>query len=190
MTQITTDNWRRLRTPVYLVLGCALLFAIVDFILAVAPLQLGNVMWRFGAVGLSANAVVTPLVIASLLYALSIVSEDRGILMAVGILAALFAFYLLIASGSFALDALQMRSRVNPAAKDKFVVASAVAGVKLVVECVISLLLAIGAFRANRASRRVVARNTRQAAPIIGARGTAVPAQPVITERDAGGVTP
>jgi hypothetical protein len=191
MTQLTPDSQSRLRVPTYLVLGSALIFALVDFFLAVAPLQVGNVMWRFGAVGLGANAIVTPLVLCVLIYALAVWLGDRAMIATIGVFAALLALYLLVAVGAFSLDALQMRSRVAPAAHGKFIVASAVAIVKIVIELVLAVVLAVNAFRANRATRRVTARGARASAPIIGARGGAMPAAaPAGAERDPGSATP
>jgi hypothetical protein len=175
MIASTPEYLRRLRTPAYVVLGLSLLFAIADFLLAVTPLHPGTVMWRFGAVGLGANAVMTPLLLLVFIYALALSVEDRAVIGVICGLSALATIVLLAASGTFALDALQMKSRVQPGALDKFTSASAQAVVKLLLEAIACAVLAVSAFRANRRPRRDAARTPRPAGPLLGARPTPVP---------------
>ena len=167
MTSSAPDLVRRLRAPGYLIMAVTSILPLIDLLMAISPLHLGTVMWRFGAVGLISSAVGAPLLVLVLIYALALLCGDRKVVITVGVIAVLFALLLLVGAGSFTLDALQMKGRVNPAALDKFKGASALALVKLVVMCIASVVLAVSAFRSSRLSKRETVRATRPNATLI-----------------------
>jgi hypothetical protein len=148
------DAIRRFRIPAYLIFTLGAVLPLVELVLAVSPVKPSQVMWRFGAVGLFASAAAAPLIMLLLLYGVALASEDRGVLYVIGTLAALSAAVLLVSSGSFTLDALQMKRQVTPAAETKFAVASVQAFVKLVLQGIAAAVLAVSAFRAAGALRR------------------------------------
>jgi hypothetical protein len=163
------DAIRRFRTPAYLIFTLGAILPLVELVLAVSPVKPSQVMWRFGAVGLFASAAAAPLIMLLLLYGVALASEDRGVLYVIGTLAALSAAILLVSSGSFTLDALQMKRQVTPAAATKFAVASVQAFVKLVLQGIAAAVLAVSAFRAGGALRReAVKKPDRSGTLVVG----------------------
>ncbi|MEO8338002.1 MAG: hypothetical protein ABI664_23715 [bacterium] len=143
----TSSLARHLRVPGYLFFGIAMILPILDLLISVYPLRLGTVVWRFGAVGLLSNAIGAPLLVLFFIFALAVFSGDKRVIATVGVIAALIALLLVAGAGSFALDALQMKRRVQAAAQQRFMMASAQAMVKLVAEGVSAIVLAYSAFR-------------------------------------------
>jgi len=119
MTSTAPDLIRRLRAPGYLIMAVTSILPLIDLLMAISPMHLGTVMWRFGAVGLVSSAVGAPLLVLTLVYALALLCGDRKVVITVGVIAALVALLMLLGAGSFTLDALQMKGRVNPAALDR-----------------------------------------------------------------------
>ena len=139
---------RLLRAPGYLFFGIAILLPVLDLLVSVYPIRLGEVVWRFGAVGLLSSAVGAPLLVLFFVFALALFAGDRKVIVTVGVIAALVALLLVAGTGSFALDALQMKRRVQAAAQQRFMLASMQASLKLLVEAVCAIVLTVSAFRA------------------------------------------
>ena len=178
MTSTAPDLIRRLRAPGYLIMAVTSILPLIDLLMAISPMHPGTVMWRFGAVGLISSAIGAPLLVLTLVYALALLCSDRKVVIAIGVIATVIAVLMLVGAGSFALDALQMKGRVNPAALDKFKGASALALVKLVVMGIASIVLAVSAFRSAKLAKKETVRATRTGATLIvgqSAPKTAVP---------------
>jgi hypothetical protein len=184
MTSPAPDLLRRLRAPGYLIMAVTSILPLIDLMMAISPMHPGTVMWRFGAVGLVSSAVGAPLLVLTLIYGLALLFGDRKVVIAVGVIAALIAVFLLVGAGAFTLDALQMKSRVNPVALDKFKGASALALLKLVVMCVASAVLAVSAFRSSRQTKREVVRTGRAGNTLIVGQ-TAAPKSVTAERADA-----
>jgi len=140
---------RRLRVPGYIFFGIAMFLPVLDLLVSVYPIRLGEVVWRFGAVGLLSSAVGAPLLVLFFVFALALFAGDRKVILTVGVVAALVALLLVAGTGSFALDALQMKRRVQAAAQQRFMLASMQAMLKLLVEAVCAIVLSVSAFRAH-----------------------------------------
>ena len=179
MTPSNSDLIRRLRTPAYLIMAVTSILPLIDLLMAISPMHLGTVMWRFGAVGLISSAIGAPLLVLVLIYALALLSGDRKVVIAVGVIAAVIAVLMIAGAASFTLDALQMKSRVNPVALDKFKGASALALVKLLVMGASAIVLSVNAFRSAKLMKRETVRVTRPNSTLVvgqaGAPKTAVP---------------
>lgn len=190
MAITATDSLHRFRAPAYLILVLSALFPIVDLLLTVAPWHPSVVMWRFGAVGMAANAVAGPLLILLLVYGVALLFADRRILMAIGIVSLLGAVLLTLAFGAFALDALQMKAQVRPEALRKFTFASGQAFVKLLIQAISATVLGLSAIRASRAKKQEMARSERPSpgAMLVGspARGKAAAPQERVESPVAG----
>ena len=148
---------RRLRAPGYLIFGIAMVFPILDLVVSVWPVRPETVVWRFGFVGLFSSAIGAPLLILFLIYALAFYSGDRKVVVLCAVLAALMAFVMIAFTGTFVLDALQMKRRVQGAAQPKFLIVSAQALIKLGLQGVAALVLAVSAFRSLKAVKSVPA---------------------------------
>jgi hypothetical protein len=162
----TTDLVRLIRIPAYVVLAVVLIAYTSDFILAVVPLRLDVVQWRFGAIGTLSNAASAPLLILLLILAVAALAGDRRILGTVGILSALATVLLLVCAADFTLDTLQMRARLAPGQALRFAAASGQSLMKLVLQAIAGAVLARGAWK--------VLRSSRHRAPQVAAAGRLV----------------
>jgi hypothetical protein len=108
---------RHLRVPGYLFFGIAMILPVLDLLVSVYPIRLDTVVWRFGAVGLLSSAIGAPLLVLFFVFALAVFCGDKKVIMTVGVVASLIALLLVAGTGSFALDALQMKRRVQAAAQ-------------------------------------------------------------------------
>ena len=138
---------RHLRVPGYLFLGIATVLPLLDLLISVYPLRPATVVWRFGAVGLLSSAIGAPLLVLFFVFALAVFAGDRKIIITVGIISAIIALVLIGGAGAFALDALQMKRRVQEAAQQRFTMASIQAMLKLLLEGGAAIVLAFSAFR-------------------------------------------
>jgi hypothetical protein len=98
---------------------------------------------------------------------IAVVSNQRRVLLVLGVLSALLAILLLGSSVLFVLDALQTRARVNPAMLRRFDFASAGAVAKLVLYAVANLMLARGGFLAARRRSRPTGRARGLVTPVV-----------------------
>ncbi len=138
---------RRLRAPGYLILGIAMVLPLIDLVVSLSPLRPTTLMWRFGAVGLLASAIGAPLLVLFLIYVLAYFSGDRKVMVLCAVLAALIALMMIGGAGTFMLDALQMKRRIQEAAQARFLMASAQALFKMGLQGIAALVLAVSAFR-------------------------------------------
>jgi hypothetical protein len=168
----TYEPIRRLRVPTYTILGMALLLQVLDLIATVSPMHAGQVLWRFGAVGLFASAVINPLILLIFIYVLAVALGDKVTIRVIAALAALLAVLILIGAGSFSLDTLQMKSRVQPEALDKFKGAALLALFKLLLELVSSTVLAVSAIRTLRYLQRTAVPRGNSVGSLVVGHGT------------------
>jgi len=148
------DLVRRLRGPAYLFLAVTFVFQVADYLVGLLPPQIGSAAWRFASVGMGANMVGNLLLLLLLAYAVALWFNDRGVLAAISIIAALGAVALLAGLATFALDAIQLRPAIAANAKQAFDRAAVMAAVKLLVETTIAAIFAISSLRALLALRR------------------------------------
>ena len=148
------DILRPLRLPAYAFLGLTILLQGADFFLAIAPLRLTAVMWRFSALaGASAN-VGNVLLLMLLLYVFALLLQDGGGLATVVGVSGVLALLLFLAAAAFALDSLQLRSRVDAQVVHRFDIAAAEGILKFTAQGIISVLMAVSALRSWRIARR------------------------------------
>jgi hypothetical protein len=156
----------------------ALLLVLVplsEMTLRVWPLRMAEPSWRFGAVGLFSNALMTPLLGLTFAGMLAYIYGHRVTIRTLAVLLGVSGLVITGAIGMFVLDALQMRASVVPEAKLAFDVASAQALMKLGVFALISFVLAFGGWRSTSLPRGSAARS----APAEGLIRKAEPARTV-----------
>jgi hypothetical protein len=164
--------------PLYLTGLMVVVFPAVEFVLTVWPLSPGVLSWRYGTVGLLSRSIMTPMVGLAIILATATLLERTWVQRAVSVLGFVGAAALLLALGLFALDLLQFRNQVRPAAKTAFDVSSVMAVMKLFAGAVV--LLAFGV--SGRAMvRRAAAREPHRSAPapLIARPGSREEAPPV-----------
>ena len=173
---------RRLRAPGYVILGIAMVFPLLDLLVSVMPLRPATVVWRFGAVGLLSSAIGAPLLVVFLIYVLAFFAGDRKVAMLCAVLAALIAVLMVAGAGTFVLDALQMKRRVQEPAQMRFLVASAQALMKLGLQGLGGLVLAVSAFRSLKAAKSLPVARTEARASTSLLMGRASQPRPVAVE--------
>ena len=152
---MTGKELRRIGWGAYGVALLLIAIPLLDTIISIWPLRVGDVTWRFGAVGLSSRAVMTPLLGLVVGLATAIIMQHRVAVRTFAVLGFVGAVLALVAMGFFTLDALQTRAQVRPEASGAFDTASAMALFKLLAGFVVALLLGIGGWRAGRKRRGV-----------------------------------
>lgn len=180
-----TSLVRSLRVPGYVILGIAMVLPMLDLLVSVMPLRPSTVVWRFGAVGLYSSAIGTPLLILFFIYVLAHLSGDRKVRIVVGVISALIAVSLVAAAGAFILDALQMRQRIQPAAQTRFMTASVQAMLKLALQGLAALVLAVSVFRSSKAAKLAPAARTesgRSGSPLLVGRSAGRPSVPEVAQ--------
>jgi hypothetical protein len=161
---------RRLRWPAYLIFTFAIVVPWTEVLANMWPFHWSAEVWRFNGLGtLSGLVVPTAVSMFALLLVASLAGDRRAIIVML-IAYVLFATAMLAAGGSFILDAVQTRSRVEERAVGRFDFASALAFGKLLLG---TLLYGILAWAAARALRRPAPR-TDQSPPdvLVGRRTT------------------
>ena len=133
---------------------------LLDFIVMLMPLRPATVMWRYGAVGLLSSAIGVPLLMLFFIYVLAYFCGDRKIMVLCAVLATVVVLFMIVGTGTFALDALQMMRRIQEAAQPKFLMASAQAMTKLALEGLAAIILAVSAFRTLKGAKAAPASRT------------------------------
>jgi len=147
-----------LAVPAYAVAALMVLIPVVDTVFALLPMHPGDVAWRFGAIGLGSQLMLSPLLGALVAFVTAALLGHRGGLRALQILCMVAAVLILAAVVLFVLDALQTRHQVQPKAKFAFDKATATAllkyfvGLAIWVAFVIAGQRLIGRRRAQDAS--------------------------------------
>jgi len=137
-----------------------ILISWLDFGATVWPFRLGDVDWRYGAIGLLSGFTLTPILGGLIIVAVAALAEHRGMLRvaALGHLVAAGALLLLIAA--FELDAVQLRRDMASEARTAAAVGAGKAALKLVLTA--SALVWIGIAGLRRLGPRPMRTEARQ----------------------------
>jgi hypothetical protein len=141
---------RAIRTPAYMVLSMAMVLPLLDYANGLLPLNLGDAIWRFGAVSLVASYAVATTAQLLFIMAIAAIFGDRRVLIAIAIVAAVIAVTLFAVLGLYALDALQARSRTSDSTQRRLEITAVIVALKLVVLMVANALVARFAWRESR----------------------------------------
>jgi hypothetical protein len=166
-THLSDTIVKRIRTVGYLVLFLATVFPLMDYAVGLWPFALGNATWRFGAIGLLTNYTVGATVSLFFLLTLAAAANDRRVLLAIGVVAALGALFLLGCTVLFVLDALQVRARVTPQAMRRFEYAAIQGVLKMLCLAIANAVMTRSAFKAARREARAVLRGKASVAPLV-----------------------
>lgn len=148
-------------------------FPLADIVARLIPLQLGNVQWRFGAVGLVLGGSLVMMMLGLGLFGFTASErEHRGVLGPLAITAFAIAGAIFLALMLFALDTIQLRPIVRPEVKP----AMRNAAVSAVVGGILSIAgftaIGLGALRARRALKRPSATVTPALVGLDSSSGT------------------
>jgi hypothetical protein len=104
-----------------------------------------------------------------------LLQDGAGLATVVG-LTSVLAIVLFLAGAAFALDALQLRSRVDSQVVQRFDIAAAEAILKFIAQGVVSILMAVSALRSWRlAKRQTMYRGERTSEELVMLRNTPSP---------------
>jgi len=151
---MTSLSYRPFLKALYPVGALLIIAAVSEPALQIWPFRLGEVRWRFGAVGLMSGAVLGVMFGLVWIMAVAAMLEHRRTLRTASVVCLVMALVLSLVAGFFVLDFLQVRSSVNPdfrGALDLTVLrAMAVLGLSIPA----AVGLGIGGWRSTRAAGR------------------------------------
>lgn len=103
---------RRVAVPALLLSGILVLFPLLELTQSIWPIRPGEIPWRVLSVGLFSRMLVTPLLGLVLAYGAALLLGRRRLLRGLAVLSGLLALILIVGLVFYALDALQLRSRL------------------------------------------------------------------------------
>src|SRR5712692_6641542 len=106
----------RLVAPGYLLAALLVVVPLVDYLASIWPPRLGEVQWRYASEGLLAGFLLTPYLGLALASGVAAWREHGRALQWFGRLTRVAVAVLVVVSGDFALNVLQLRETVPPAA--------------------------------------------------------------------------
>ena len=171
---------RRTRAPAYVIATLVLLFPLMEIGASAWPYRIHDPQWRIGVITAAAGASTAILLGLLLIYVVGTLFDDRPAIWLVASIGALMTALCVMASGSFVLDALQLKGQVSPASEVRYNVVSALALAKLCFAGVAALVVAVSAFRAGGNLRRASLRQAKKpSSVVVSSSSAAVPGGPV-----------
>lgn len=149
-----TDAVRRLVPALYAIALYHVISPIYDVATTVWPFKLGDERWRYSLAGFASNYAVSAIFGIALAALVAAAANHRTLLRVAGIIAALGTVLMLVMALGLGLDALQLLRQVDREVVAQFRIGVTKAAIKLVLEGVVLLLLAIGCFRGARTMPR------------------------------------
>jgi len=117
----------------YVVGAALILVPMFDAGTSVLPIRFAESRWRYGTVGLLSNSLLIPMAGVALVFAIALTQGHRRTLRALGAIAAMSCVMCVAAIVTFALDALQSQSGIDPKFHFAYIVASSTAAAKLLI---------------------------------------------------------
>jgi hypothetical protein len=148
-----------LKTRAYLLAACVLLFfmgivPLAEAFLSTLPGNIGNVAWRYGAVGVITEALALPLTALVFSAGLALAMDWRIPMRLLALLAALGSLISIVLLPLFVLDALQLRGAVRLELRRPFDMAAVLAAFRISVAAVLGWMVAWGGWRSAARSTR------------------------------------
>lgn len=143
--------------------------AVADAITSAWPFAPGSVQWRYGALGLASNFLLTLTLGVVVACAVAAQRGHGRTLLALAVVLLGAAAALLAGAVAFALDAFTLTRQVTPDDTMRFRIGAVKAVVKMAATAVIFGWLGVAAWRGGRAARAAAARERTEAPPLIGA---------------------
>lgn len=153
----------------YLFAATLVFWPLADLTLSVLPLQLADLQWRYGAIGLLSSYLHTPMIGALLAGATAWLTGNGSVLKGVSVGYVLAALTLLAAMAIFGLDLMDVRMIRPPEMRSAVLIGGVAAEAKMFSAAVVLALLAVGGIktaggrsRTDAPSPGVVARASRE----------------------------
>lgn len=168
MESHSQDRHRALMGAAYFISILLILFAYLDFVLNIWPLNAGEARWRFGSVGVFSSYTGWLLLGYLLLLWFAMAAGNRGLLKVVAVLCLIEGILLLLATLAFPLDVLQLRNGVPPTDLWTFEAAAARTVVKNLLSVVAFFWMAVAGFRGAKPEPGSRSRRTEPSPLIVG----------------------
>lgn len=151
---MVTAQQRRLAVPSYIAAGSLIVFPIFDQAMQlVSTAKIHDARWRFGASGLLSNLLVLPVAGLMIVFLIATALEHRVFQRVLAALSGLAASVILLGTGLFVLDAVQVRSLMTPAMTISWAVASSTAVIKLIIATIALTWFALAGVRNTKGSK-------------------------------------
>ena len=150
----TSEAVRRARVPAYLIASMMLLIPLIEIAVNAWPVRIHDPGWRIGLIGLSAGVSTGTLLALLIIYFVGVFADERPAIWLVAFVSALMVPLFVGASGTFVLDALQMRAQVESGHQDRFNVQSGWILAKICLAALGAVVLSVSAFRTALSMRR------------------------------------
>lgn len=137
----------------YWIAALLVVVPVLDAVTRTWPVRLGEMSWRFGALGIMFNTVVTPLLGLFIAQVVAALSEHGRALKWLSIVTLVGSVGLVLASGLFALDYLQIRASVASGNEAPFDAAAWKATAVGIGSAVVGAVIGISGWRAGRQYR-------------------------------------
>lgn len=134
----------------YLFFFTLVFWPVFDLLNTASPIQLGSTAWRYGAVGLMASFIATPIMGLVFSMALAFALRHRLVIRALSIVCLIGATFLLLAMLSLALDVLQLWQAGVPEGMTSPRSSGLIAEIKLLSGCLVLALCGVGGWQASR----------------------------------------
>ncbi len=131
----------------YFFLATLFLWPLVDLLSNAWPIQLGNIQWRYGFMGLLTAYLHTPLLALGLGLVLAFALRNWITLRVVSAVCVLGAVFLFLVMGLFALDGIQLRGSVPAENLGPFQAGMVLSELKFLTALITALLLGWGGWR-------------------------------------------
>lgn len=148
------------RRPALIFLVVTLVLQVADLIVTISPITPTSTMWRFNALGSAASMIGNVLLLIVLTFAVSLLFRARAGIALVSVLAGIVAVGCFVGAGVFILDTLQLQGKVEPQVAKGFVLASAQALWRLLINGLVAVFFTISSCRAWRARAREARRES------------------------------
>ena len=142
------------RRPAFVFLAVTLVLQVADLIVTISPITPTSTMWRFNALGSASSMIGNVLLLILLMFAVSLLFRARAGIALVSVLAGIVAVCCFVGAGLFILDTLQLQGKVEPQVADGFVLVSAQALWRFLVNGLIAVFFTTSSFGAWRARVR------------------------------------
>ena len=152
-------------------MAMVLVAPIVDLFIRSSPMRIHSPAWRLGVMSTAAGTVVTPLLALFVIFVIAVAAEDRGVAYFVSVCSLFTAFVCILATGIFALDALQMKGQVASSLMEGYGVGTTWVVIRLLMCAAVSLVLGVSAFRAASGRRAPSAPVSKASSMLVGTAG-------------------
>lgn len=129
---------------IYFLLFLLFLWPATDYLTTVWAPRLGEVEWRYGAIGLLTAHLLTPVLAMGLAMVVAFALRHRTTLKALSVLSLVGALILIVAMAFFALDVMQLRNVRPPESLPSFQAGALIAELKHFTAFIALTLLGLG----------------------------------------------